>query len=682
MGRALLTIALALATSPSLARTPSDPAPVSCSIDGIADYSRTLHFCDLAKQSRRFGSAQSPYDGNCTLAADGWPAQDQFGVIFITLPAGAPPAGVLIDGVYTLSFAGNASAGLSFPASTVSLLNLTYDAAADATTAFLEVPAQNNGQLWVGFRGASVGGAPGLKNVTLLQPGCSLSDPLAFSPRLVALVQRFDSLRFMDLLQTNGSPQARWADRRLAADPSYAFAPEGTNKSGVPWEVAAKLVNAVGRDMWINIPAKADDDYIAQLAALLYAEVDPSLSILYEYSNEVWNWGFSQATYNLEMANASVVLGGDPHQLNYDNCSNAGYWAWRRTAYMAKHVADIFKTVFGADNVGAGKRVRPLLCGQVSYAAPIEEGLRYLENVFGPPSTILHGICGAPYFGLPDRVNKDANITVDDVFSGFDETIHNESLAFGVAEDNPLAVHVALAYHYGLEMRAYEGGPDTSGPNLGERYLETKGNATVDARMQDRVTTYLNNWFEYGRAMGPLNYFVAGASNLIDQWGVYGILFDMRLPDASFKLKAVDAVRSQPRAATPASAIPLVPFTANCTRDMVGARRPILPPYHCDYFGANSTFDFFLQTDSAGALSATAFVHTSLTNATLGVQLNNLPELLVACPPTPAGEDWSACAAAVFAAAPAGVSVVRLRSIGWAPEFRAYSIANVSFAAA
>ena len=66
------------------ARAPSDPTPVSCSIDGLADYSRTLPFCDLMKQARSFGSAKSPYDKNCTVGADGWPTQDSFGLIFIT----------------------------------------------------------------------------------------------------------------------------------------------------------------------------------------------------------------------------------------------------------------------------------------------------------------------------------------------------------------------------------------------------------------------------------------------------------------------------------------------------------------------------------------------------------------------------------------------------------------------
>jgi hypothetical protein len=309
------------------------------------------------------------------------------------------------------------------------------------------------------------------------------------------------------------------------------------------------------------------------------------------------------------------------------------------------------------------------------------EGLTYLERVWGPPRDFLHGICGAPYFGLPKNINDNASLTVNDVFIGFDESISAMSLTAGVDERNPLAVHVALAYHYGLEFRAYEGGPDTSGPALGAAYLAAKGAATVDARLQARVTRYLNDWFAYGRAMGPLNYFVAGATNLIDQYGVYGILYDMRLPDRSYKLKAVDAVRVAPRAATPTDAIRTVPFVANCSADAVGARFPIAPPYHCDYFGANTTFDFFLQAAAAGGITATPFVSTPWSNATIGVQLNDAPEVIVACPRPAPGAQWAACAPAALAA-PAGVSVVRVRSIGWEPAFRTYAFANLSLALA
>ena len=75
------------------------------------------------------------------------------------------------------------------------------------------------------------------------------------------------------------------------------------------------------------------------------------------------------------------------------------------------------------------------------------------------------------------------------------------SIAAGFGEENFMAAHVAMAYHYGLEMRAYEGGPDTSGPNLGNAYLTIKGQANVDPRIEGRIATYLTNWYSWGDAM-------------------------------------------------------------------------------------------------------------------------------------------------------------------------------------
>ena len=212
-----------------------------------------------------------------------------------------------------------------------------------------------------------------------------------------------------------------------------------------------------------------------------------------------------------------------------------------------------------------------------------------------------------------------------------------------------------------------------------------KADSAVDPRIQSRIVTYLTNWFQYGQAMGPLNYFVAGATPLIDQYGIYGLLYDMRIQE-SFKSAGVDAVRLAPRPATPTSgAIREVPFTANCSADSVGGARPLQPPYYCAYFGSNTTFDFFLQTPPAGGggalLEVIVFVGSPWENATIGVQLGAGVEQVVACPGAGGWVAWLPCNAARFplAAGSGGVNIVRLRSIGPFPLFRTYNIATIDF---
>jgi hypothetical protein len=63
----------------------------------------------------------------------------------------------------------------------------------------------------------------------------------------------------------------------------------------------------------------------------------------------------------------------------------------------------------------------------------------------------------------------------------------------------------------------------------------------------------------------------------------------------TYKTMAVDAVRTAPPPATPTEFIRVPPFTANCSSDHVGHPVPLKAPNYCAYFGANATFDFFLQ---------------------------------------------------------------------------------------
>jgi len=158
-------------------------------------------------------------------------------------------------------------------------------------------------------------------------------------------------------------------------------------------------------------------------------------------------------------------------------------------------------------------------------------------------------------------------------------------------------------------------------------------------------------------------------------------LIDLHHLQDSYKAKGVDDVRLKSRPAIPKgpNGIPAVPFTANCTADRVGARKPVRFPYHCDYFGANTTFDFLLQSE-AGELTANVYMQTKLQNATMGVQLGYGPELVVKCPFSGTNSSiFTPCDPATFTVAKAGANVLRLRSIGWEKSFRAYSIANVSF---
>lgn len=111
-----------------------------------------------------------------------------------------------------------------------------------------------------------------------------------FNPDWTARLASFDTLRFMDWMETNNSAQSSWANRPLMADASWAH-------EGVPLEVMQKLANDLGKNMWVNIPHLADDTYARNFAQMVRGGLEESQKVYVEYSNEVWNFQFAQTRW-------------------------------------------------------------------------------------------------------------------------------------------------------------------------------------------------------------------------------------------------------------------------------------------------------------------------------------------------------------------------------------------------
>jgi hypothetical protein len=364
-----------------------------------------------------------------------------------------------------------------------------------------------------------------------------------------------------------------------------------------------------------------------------------------EYSNEVWNYIFTQAKSNLQAANNSVVNNGDPLHLAYDNNTNPGYWAFRRTASQIKHISDLFKSVFGQSNVGPWKRIRPILAGQSVNPIVITQGLDYINAVYGSPSTYLHGIAIAPYFDL-SQYKTWSNLTTDQVLDGLNSSIQTYLPEQGWSQLAPIGVHAIYAAWYGLAVHGYEGGPDTSS-GCGSCSLQAKTNATRDPRMSDLCVSFLNGWYRYG--FQPLNWFVAGATQTTST-GSWGLLEDMRqeilvdtttmfntssspvalLPRPSPKLQAIDQIRLM-NSIPLTFGIPIPSYNVNATNFM-NHQVPYAYP-DLRYLGPNSTFYYPLQIlQSSMQINVTVYVAGS--SGILEASINNGNFLQVPTPST------------------------------------------------
>jgi len=448
-----------------------------------------------------------------------------------------------------------------------------------------------------------------------------------------------------------------WADRTPPDHPSWAFGPKGS--SGVPWETMIELANTVGRDMWICVPHQATNDYVTQLATLFKQQLNSNLNLYVEYSNEVWNWQFQQATWNLNTAVDEVQNGGDPSHLNYDMCNNKYYWGYRRVAQRLREIIQIFGNVWGENQIN--QRVRGVLAGQVANPIVVELGLEYTEKVWGSPNKWFYSIAGAPYFNL-GSTNNNPSMTVNDVITALQNSVNSMSPSIGVGNNNFLAAHSRFAKWYGLQMRGYEGGPDTFGPNG----IDAKSQASLDPRMKGLVQSYLTNW--YGHGFDPLNWFVAGADSYDTQYGTWALTQDMddfQVP----KIEGIDAIRTSPP--PPLVIGTAIPAMVNAT-NWVGHPVPEVDPF-VRYIGMNSTYFYLVRTPSARMVQITVFT-AGTTSAPLGVTVNNKPESIVSTPNTGSETTFKACPT-VSLNFDSGINVVRL----FAHANRAYNIQNLQF---
>jgi len=210
---------------------------------------------------------------------------------------------------------------------------------------------------------------------------------------------------------------------------------------GVPWEAMIALSNQLGRDMWINVPAKADDDYVNQLATLIKAQLQSPLTVRVEYSNEVWNGIFGQFAYNLDQARHNSALTA------HDDFGRAA----QQYGVRAKQIGDIFRGVFGDQS----SRVICVLGGQCSNPYWHDTALQYIDAHFGAPKKYFGEIAIAPYVG--DQLGKTpaTGWTLDALFPVL-EQFTSTTLAQWIRDAK------ASADRWGLGLSAYEGGQTLS----------------------------------------------------------------------------------------------------------------------------------------------------------------------------------------------------------------------------
>jgi hypothetical protein len=480
-------------------------SPIGTNLNGIEYWSSQVPFVDVMKSSGTWISGdKSKWDNKqpLDLDANGWVRSLTPGQIARTLMlrelGDRYPAGQ-----YTVRYKGQGTLIFSAAASVVSQkpgeINLQVTPAKGGIT--MEIMATNSADYLRDIRITLPGGLCDdnpFRHVASAQQ-CNgrrflsyadHSESIIFSPVFLDRLRAYSVLRFMDWMQTNGSPVQTWSQRKLASNRTW------TGSNGAPIEVMIELSNRLDAHPWFTLPHQSDDAYARELAQVVKAKLNPGLRVYVEHSNEVWNGQFAQHNFVIKQAAAQSPA-----------IDNMQYHALRsRTA------GGIFKEVLGP------ARVVTVLGAQAANLWTASHGLEYLKRRFGG-GVGIDAVAIAPYIGVMPKLKEASTysaMTLDDLF----DRLRTKALpeAGGRISD-----YRKLVNAYGLSLIAYEGGQHMVGILGAENDNELTKLFLAFNRDQRIKQLYLDYLAEWKRAGGELFVHFHDVGQY-GKWGSWGAL--------------------------------------------------------------------------------------------------------------------------------------------------------------
>jgi PKD repeat protein len=308
-----------------------------------------------------------------------------------------------------------------------------------------------------------------------------------FYQGFVDKIAPFSVIRYMDWQHTNNNPMVQWSERPLLGRFSYG------DERGVPYELIIQLANQTKKDIWICVPHAADDNFITQMATLFKTQLDPDLTIYLEYSNEVWNWIFSQANYNND---------NRPFNLNYG----------RAMALKAKNTFDLWHAVFAGETC----RVKRVLGIQAGFNYLNEQILAHLDQDDWDYGSPTH------YFGLDHEDNGVPRLNSSSTVAHIMQNAQNNFNNFKqLIKQDYRNVQV-----FGKDVITYEGGQHFVGNVFGSPYPYQQ--AMWDAQtspqmyqMYDMIHDSIRTW---GCKLAS-NFSLAGPQESV--YGSWGVMEDI-----------------------------------------------------------------------------------------------------------------------------------------------------------
>ncbi|HEX8547316.1 MAG TPA: hypothetical protein VF691_10175, partial [Cytophagaceae bacterium] len=114
----------------------------------------------------------------------------------------------------------------------------------------------------------------------------------------------------------------------------------------IAYEYGIQLANITGKDLWVNIPFYASQEYVTEMAKLHKNQLNKNLTVYVEYSYELWNFSSGRSAY-----------------LYFQSLTNDVKKTNDTMVYLTKKNWKIWKDLFGTES----NRVNRVLAGFSNY---------------------------------------------------------------------------------------------------------------------------------------------------------------------------------------------------------------------------------------------------------------------------------------------------------------------------
>ncbi len=344
-----------------------------------------------------------------------------------------------------------------------------------------------------------------LRNMRFYLPGYDDSSPHQFNDCYLSLFKSpIDVIRPMWWARIPSSGIINWSDRPQIDDYSYGGDDDNTN-NGTAYEHMIDIANLTQSDLWICVPVKADDNFVAQLATLIKNRLNDDLNVFVEYSNEsTWNYWFE---YHNDVDPSDVGLSG------YNGDDGDIYVSHKYGARSAQ-ILEIFDNVFKTES----NRLIGILGGQFSYIAPLRDMVDAIEWM--GKMELFDAFAIAPYVGEHDLItgrwpDMDA---IFDTLESFAADLMAGDVSPGLADDkgDPMTDFIDLANKYDKKLVAYEAGQHfvswSIGGVGGGLTPEQVRAINVHPRMYNFYQRYLDGWFSNSPVTSTMVFYTSTSS--------------------------------------------------------------------------------------------------------------------------------------------------------------------------